>query len=46
VPNATGFRRGTHAYLDRLEAYLAGDQPPNWSARYDEVARTLYGEVN
>ena len=26
--NVTGFQAGTHAYLDRLEAYLAGDEPP------------------
>jgi uncharacterized protein YndB with AHSA1/START domain len=38
VSNATGFRSGTHAFLDRLEAYLAGDELPNWAARYEEIA--------
>jgi len=40
VPNAQGFRPGTHAYLDRLEAYLAGDAMPNWAQRYREVAES------
>jgi uncharacterized protein YndB with AHSA1/START domain len=38
VSNATGFRPGNHAFLDRLEAHLAGDPPPNWSQRYQEIA--------
>jgi uncharacterized protein YndB with AHSA1/START domain len=38
VPNAQGFVPGTHAYLDRLEAFLAGAPVPNWQARYDELA--------
>lgn len=38
VRNAEGFLPGTHAYLDRLEAYLAGDRLPNWAERYREVA--------
>lgn len=38
VRNAQGFMPGTHAYLDRLESYLAGEPRPNWSERYDEVA--------
>lgn len=42
VPNATGFRPGTHAYLDRLEAHLAGVAPPDWSQRYQEVAQSVY----
>jgi uncharacterized protein YndB with AHSA1/START domain len=42
VRNANGFRPGTHAYLDRLGAHLAGDPVPDWSARYQDVAATLY----
>ncbi|RDH79327.1 ATPase [Mycolicibacterium moriokaense] len=37
--NATGFRAGTHAFLDRLEAYLAGDEPPDWSTRRQEIVQ-------
>ena len=36
--NARGFIPGTHAFLDRLEAHLAGTALPNWSDRYAEVA--------
>ena len=42
-PNANGFRPGTHAYLDRLEAHLAGAQLPGWQQHYAEVAETVYG---
>ena len=42
VPNATGFIPGTHAYLDRLEAHLAGEPVPGWQARYAALA-PLYG---
>lgn len=38
VPNAKGFLPGTHAFLDRLAAHLAGDPVPGWSERYEEVA--------
>ncbi|WP_433338611.1 SRPBCC family protein [Spirillospora sp. CA-294931] len=38
VRNARGFTPGTHAYLDRLEAHLAGTGLPLWSRRYEEVA--------
>ncbi|HEX4251839.1 MAG TPA: SRPBCC family protein [Pseudonocardia sp.] len=38
VRNARGFLPGTHAYLDRLAALLAGAPLPNWSERYQEVA--------
>jgi uncharacterized protein YndB with AHSA1/START domain len=38
--NAQGFRPGTHAYFDRLEAYLAGAAMPNWAQRYQEVAES------
>jgi hypothetical protein len=37
--DATGFRAGTHAYLDRLQAYLAGDEPPDWSTRRQKIVR-------
>ncbi len=39
VRNASGFRAGTHAFLDRLEAYLRGDELPDWSARRQEIAQ-------
>ncbi len=42
VPNARGFIPGTHAYLDRLAAHLAGDPLPRWQERYDALA-PLYG---
>ncbi len=34
---ALGFAPGTHAYLDRLEAYLDHAPLPNWMQRYEEV---------
>jgi uncharacterized protein YndB with AHSA1/START domain len=37
VRNASGFRGGTHAFLDRLEAHLAGEALPDWSVRRLEV---------
>ena len=37
VRNASGFRGGTHAFLDRLEAHLAGVELPDWTARRLEV---------
>jgi uncharacterized protein YndB with AHSA1/START domain len=36
--NALGFAPGSHAFFDRLEAHLAGEEIPNWSARYTELA--------
>ncbi|MCV7225202.1 SRPBCC family protein [Mycolicibacterium komossense] len=44
VRNAGGFRPGTHAYLDRLVAYLAGEPVPDWSTRYQEVATSIYSQ--
>lgn len=35
---ASGFAPGTHAFLDRLDAQLAGQPLPNWQARYQAVA--------
>jgi hypothetical protein len=40
VQNAQGFRPGTYAYFDRLDAYLAGTAMPNWGQRYREVAES------
>jgi uncharacterized protein YndB with AHSA1/START domain len=37
VRNASGFRGGTAAFLDRLEAYLAGDELPDWATRRKEI---------
>ncbi|CAM3930484.1 SRPBCC family protein [Kibdelosporangium persicum] len=36
--NAQGFLPGTHAFFDRLEAQLAGEELPRWTERYAEVA--------
>ena len=41
VSDGQGFHPGTHAYLDRLEAYLGGEPLPDWGRRYQEVAQTL-----
>jgi len=38
VPNASGFRSGTHAFLDRLEALLAGEPLPNWAQRVEAIS--------
>jgi uncharacterized protein YndB with AHSA1/START domain len=38
LKNAQGYIPGTHAYLDRLEALIAGEPLPSWGARYQEVA--------
>lgn len=38
VPNANGFRPGTQAYLDRLEALLDGATLPGWLQRYEQIA--------
>jgi uncharacterized protein YndB with AHSA1/START domain len=43
--NATGFRGGTHAYLDRLEAYLAGDALPDWVQRRLEITGSPIREI-
>jgi uncharacterized protein YndB with AHSA1/START domain len=36
--NAAGFIPGTHAYLDRLAAHLAGAPIPGWRDRFAEVS--------
>lgn len=41
VRNANGFRPGTAAYLDRLEAHLYGASLPDWATRYHEIAESL-----
>lgn len=38
---ATGFAPGTHAFLERLEAYLRQAPMPDWQTRFDEL-RPLY----
>lgn len=42
--DARGFLPGTHAYFDRLEAHLAGTNPPSWIRRYDELAPRYRGD--
>ena len=46
IATATGFRSGTHAYLDRLQAYLRGEPLPDWSQRYQEVAQSTRMETD
>ena len=46
VRNASGFFSGTHAYLDRLEAYLTGDELPDWTTRRLEVNQSTQLEAN
>lgn len=36
-PTAGGFAPGTHAFLDRLAAFLRGDPVPEWTQRYAAV---------
>jgi len=36
-PTALGFAPGTHAFLDRLAAYLDQTQLPNWTVRFAAV---------
>jgi uncharacterized protein YndB with AHSA1/START domain len=38
---AAGYAGGWHAYLDRLDAQLAGDEPPDWAERMTEL-QSLY----
>lgn len=38
VPNANGFRTGTHAFLDRLAALLADEPLPNWTHRVEAIS--------
>jgi uncharacterized protein YndB with AHSA1/START domain len=38
VRNAQGFIPGTHAFLDRLAAYLAAEEIPDWGRRYEVLA--------
>jgi uncharacterized protein YndB with AHSA1/START domain len=44
VPNASGFRSGTHAFLDRLAALLAGEPMPNWAQRYEAISGVAFTE--
>jgi uncharacterized protein YndB with AHSA1/START domain len=41
VRDGRGFLPGTHAFLDRMEAYLAGRPLPEWAIRYQEVAQSM-----
>ncbi|MGV0744674.1 SRPBCC family protein [Mycolicibacterium sp. XJ870] len=41
VRDGQGFHPGTHAFLDRMEAHLAGTPLPEWGQRYQEVAALL-----
>lgn len=41
VRDGQGFFPGTHAFLDRMEAHLAGEPLPEWGQRYQEVAQSL-----
>jgi uncharacterized protein YndB with AHSA1/START domain len=36
---ARGFAPGTHAYLERLDAHLAGEALPAWLPRFEELLR-------
>jgi uncharacterized protein YndB with AHSA1/START domain len=38
--HARGFLPGTHTFLDRLHAHLAGTALPTWSTRYEQLAAT------
>ena len=42
VRNASGFLGGSHAYLDRLEAYLTGEELPDWTTRRLEVNQSAH----
>ncbi|MGE2688808.1 SRPBCC family protein [Mycolicibacterium pulveris] len=46
VRSASGFLGGTHAFLDRLEAHLAGDELPDWETRRREVTGSAHLEFN
>src|SRR3954452_16805200 len=41
VRNAGGFLGGTHAFLDRLEAYLTGAELPDWTIRRHQVNQSM-----
>jgi uncharacterized protein YndB with AHSA1/START domain len=41
---ARGFLPGLHAFLDRLEAQLAGAPLPDWLARFGALRASLYRE--
>jgi hypothetical protein len=38
VRSAEGFIPGTHAFLDRLTAYLAAEEIPAWGRLYEMLA--------
>ena len=41
IRDAQGFHPGSHAFLDRLQAYLGGQPLPEWQARYQQVSTLL-----
>jgi len=41
VRNAGGFLGGTHAFLDRLEAYLTGAELPDWTIRRQQINQSM-----
>lgn len=43
VRNAGGFLGGTHAYLDRLQAYLEHEPLPDWLTRRAEINNAQTG---
>ncbi|MGH3726817.1 MAG: SRPBCC family protein [Mycobacterium sp.] len=45
VQHANGFRPGTHAFFDRLIAYLDGEPMPEWGQRYKEIAALITAEA-
>ncbi|MBA0046369.1 SRPBCC family protein [Mycobacterium sp. NPDC050853] len=45
VQHANGFRPGTHAFFDRLIAYLDGEPMPEWGQRYQEIAALIAADA-
>ena len=37
ISDADGYRPGEHAFLDRMEAHLAGRPLPRWAERYAKL---------
>jgi uncharacterized protein YndB with AHSA1/START domain len=45
LPSSVGFAPGTHVVIDRLVAYVAGEEMPDFNGFYGEV-ESLYPELN
>ncbi len=45
LPSSVGFAPGTHVVLDRLVAYVAGEEMPDFDSYFGEV-EPLYPELN